>query len=108
MTRPGYSEFTVQAFIAWILLTFIAARLTRIITDDHWPPSQWFRDAVQSRFGLDSPWFTLFTCPWCIGTYLTAPVFANAWYYLDIPYPLIQYGAACMVVGMIGSRFGDD
>lgn len=96
-----------SAFLIFILLSLCSYRATRLITTDQFPPAQWLRDGVEARFGRDSGWDILFHCSWCIGFWLTLAVFSWAWYFIDIPYPLLQAVAGSTVVGYLGSKEND-
>lgn len=85
----------------FILLSLVSYRATRLLTQDEWPPVDWFRNAVQDRTGADSAWMTLITCAWCAGTYITAGVFLLD-YYLHIPTLILTMVAAMCVVGLVG------
>lgn len=89
----------------WVLLSLTAFRLQRIVTADDWPPSEWFRESVKERFGEDSSWYKLFTCPWCWGTWMTLGVFSIAAQVISVPNPLLQSIAGCAVVGILGSTY---
>lgn len=87
-----------QAFLLFFLLSLACYGIQRVITTDDWPPSEWFRQSVTTRFGRDSGWAIFFECSFCIGFWLSAAVFAWAWYLIDIPYPVIQLFASRAVV----------
>ncbi len=62
--------------LRFVLVVLAAYRVTRAVTYDEFPPSQWLRRTVVMRFGTESSWFKLITCPWCIGFWIsTAAVF---------------------------------
>ena len=48
-----------------------AARLTRLVTKDHWPPMAWARRKYVEVTG-DSEWSVLATCPFCVAPYVVA------------------------------------
>ena len=54
------------------------ARLTRLITQDEFPPSVWLRikwdDATDG-----SSWNTLLHCHWCLSPWLVIPIGSWAW-----------------------------
>ena len=89
---------------AWpfVVLALASFRLQRIVTRDDWPPSEWFRGAVERRFGTESSWFTLVTCPWCFGFWVTAAVFAEHRFLDIVPVWAYAICAASAVVGLLG------
>lgn len=89
---------------AWefVVLALAAYRLHRIVTKDDWPPSEWFRDRIESRFGVSSSWFTLVTCSWCFGLWTVAVVFAEHRYLHVVPFWVYALLAAATVVGLVG------
>ena len=48
-----------------------AARLTRLVTKDHWPPMSWARRKYVEVTG-DSEWSVLAECPFCVAPYVVA------------------------------------
>jgi hypothetical protein len=61
--------YIVAAVVVGVLST---ARLTRLITEDTWPPVVWLRmkwDAITDH----GPWYDLVDCPWCAAPWLVAP-----------------------------------
>lgn len=48
-----------------------AARLTRLVTKDHWPPMSWARRKYVELTG-DSEWSVLAECPFCVAPYVVA------------------------------------
>ena len=48
-----------------------AARLTRLVTKDHWPPMAWARRKYVEVTG-DSEWSVLAECPFCVAPYVVA------------------------------------
>lgn len=57
--------------LAAVLVGILAsARLTRLLTEDTWPPSVWVR-IKWSEFTEDGPWEDLVTCPWCASPWIT-------------------------------------
>lgn len=89
----------------WVGLTLTLARVTRLVTDDHWPPSAMFRQYVKERTGVTSGWYTFITCPWCVSVWFAIPLYVWAWHLLA--YPLIAYVASTYVAGALGSRYAD-
>lgn len=87
----------------FILLTLAAYRLTRVIVEDQWPPTDWLRNKVDERFGKTSSWSTLVHCPWCAGVYVTFAVFAIDHYLWSPPFWLLAFVAATALVGYLGT-----
>lgn len=62
-----------------IVVAIAAARLTRLVVFDVYPPMQWLRDRFDDATG-DSLWNKLMHCHYCASPYCTAiiwaPVFA--------------------------------
>ena len=48
-----------------------AARLTRLVTKDHWPPMSWARRKYV-ELTADSEWSVLAECPFCVAPYVVA------------------------------------
>lgn len=87
----------------FVLLTLASYRLTRLLTTDAWPPVEWFRDYIERRFGPDSSWFTLVTCPWCAGVYITFAVYAVDHFLWNPPTWLLAFVASSALVGYLGT-----
>lgn len=96
-TRDRAYEFGV--------ITLAAYRLQRLVTTDDWPPSERFREIVAERFGPESAWYDLVTCPWCIGSWITFVTYAVARVLgrRRSPYPpaSLEALAAAALVGLI-------
>lgn len=61
--------YIIAAVLVGVLST---ARLTRLVTEDSWPPVVWLRvkwDAITDH----GPWYDLVDCPWCLAPWLVAP-----------------------------------
>lgn len=50
--------------------TLASARLTRLLTQDTWPPSVWVR-TKWAEITDDGPWYDLVDCPWCAAPWIT-------------------------------------
>lgn len=87
----------------WALMVLATFRLTRLITTDEWPPTNWLREKVEDRFGKDSSWVTLITCPWCCSVYVGFAVFAIDHYLWRPPFWLLAFVAATALVGYLGT-----
>jgi hypothetical protein len=65
----------------WIAVAIIAigsaARLTRLVVHDDFPPMRWFRDWVLDKFE-PSPWTLLVICPFCVSFWITLVIFGLA------------------------------
>ena len=48
-----------------------AARLTRLVTKDHWPPMSWARRKYV-ELTKDTEWSVLAECPFCVAPYVVA------------------------------------
>lgn len=78
--NPTLDPFTIV--VAAIVATLSAARITRLFTQDVYPPvarlRAWWEDRVErSRF--DDEWATLATCPYCAGFWVSGLVAGTAW-----------------------------
>lgn len=71
----GYDWAVLVA--AFVVAVVSAARLTRLVVDDHWPPMVWFRGVWDRAWG-NSPWVTLVECPFCVAPYFAAAIVAWA------------------------------
>lgn len=82
-----------------VLLTLAAARVTRLLVADAFPP------VAQARawFGARGDWQDyLSKCPWCMGVWVAGAFTfgAEAWYGLPAPllvWPTVAYGAGLLV-----------
>lgn len=65
-----------QAVLAVVIGVVGAARLTRVLTIDDYPPAiairMWWQKVTR-----DGPWAKLVTCPWCAGPWLTLLMVAS-------------------------------
>jgi hypothetical protein len=66
---------TLQILAAVVVGVVSVARLTRLLTQDTYPPAAWVR-AKWSALTNDGPWSDLVTCPYCAAPYITAAVLA--------------------------------
>jgi hypothetical protein len=58
-----------------------AARLTRLLVNDSFPPLVWARmkwDDLTADDGKDGKWTALLHCPWCAAPYISAIILAWA------------------------------
>lgn len=82
-----------------------AARLTRLLTQDSFPPAAWLR-RKWDELTDDGEWSTLAHCHWCMGPWMVVPV--GAWALLsDLHFSWWLFNgwlAAGYVVSMIVER----
>jgi hypothetical protein len=73
------------------------ARITRFgNTDDL---ASGLRQAVLSRYGPDSNWYTLLVCPWCLSVWVAAAVIPLAWIFGE--YGVFQIPAAALTASYL-------
>ena len=61
-----------MTWLAIVVGLLAAARLTRVVTDDDWPPAAWARRTAIRR--LPAGWGDGVVCPYCVGFWTTALV----------------------------------
>ncbi len=71
-------------WVAGVLIAVIgAARLTRLVVHDEWPPTTWIRQRwlylTSDEHGDPGPWSKLATCHWCFGPWAFALALGTAW-----------------------------
>lgn len=93
-------ETSLHPVFVFILLTLAAYRLQRIVTADTWPPSAWFRDWVDDRFGPTSSWSEFFHCPHCLGFWTSLAVFAEHFLLGAVPIEVYMAIAAAGVISL--------
>lgn len=101
----NYFDYLLAALVG----TLSAARITRLITWDKFPPAMWVRD-MWDRITNENDWALLFHCPWCMGFWVSVAVLAagewsdyNRWWWLvNVAFGL-SYVAAFIV-----THDGDD
>jgi len=68
--------------LTWAAAALVAvlavARLTKLLTEDTWPPAAWLRGKWVDRFN-DSSWAELFICPFCMAPWVAVLVLATGW-----------------------------
>lgn len=74
---------TAMAGTLTLVLAFTAAvlsvgRLTRLVTQDTWPPVAWWRTKWDD-WTEDSGWNDLFHCPFCLAPWIAAVILAWGW-----------------------------
>lgn len=71
-----------SAVLPWLAIVVAAlsiARLTRLITQDIYPPVAWLR-AKWAGLTHDGEWAELVTCPFCAAPYIAAVILAWGWF----------------------------
>ena len=64
---------------AGLITIWSSARITRLITADHYPPSMWLRMRWH-KWTKDNDWSILFDCPYCFAVWASG--FVLLWGYL--------------------------
>lgn len=72
--------------VAALLVTVAAARLTRLITQDVYPPAAWLR-ARWDDATSESDWNDLLHCHWCLAPWVVLPLQAVAYFALGSALP---------------------
>lgn len=94
-----------QILLAVVIAVIGAARLTRLVTHDSFPPIVWLRMKYEDHVPED--WGTLVHCPWCMGPWMMliamllflptvlVPWFAFVWWFfygwMALSYLVSQY-----------------
>jgi hypothetical protein len=98
---PHTSFQIVAAVVVGVLA---AARLTRLICFDSYPPSAWLRDRWR-KWTKDGKWAGLVDCPYCAAPYCAAAVLAAGevsdyayWWWIFCGWLAGSYLAAIVVV----------
>jgi hypothetical protein len=94
----------VEYILAVLVGTLSAARITRLLTWDKFPPTVYLR-AFWDRVTNDGPYALLFHCPWCMSFWVTGAVaawgyfteFNEAWWYVNAVFGF-SYVAAWFVL----------
>lgn len=87
-----------------------AARLTRLVVVDDFPPVKRARDWFLERVGEESTLGDLIGCPWCAGWWISAAVVAARWRFPRLWDPVARALATSLVVGFAvveSERLGD-
>lgn len=97
-----YGQLIVAAAI---LVPLTVYRLTRIMVEDSWPPTEALRNWLERRTGRDSGWTTLATCPWCFSMWVSAVVVASIdrWF-LPLPLPVCWWLASSCIAAWIAQK----
>lgn len=83
--------------------TLAAARVTRLLTADHWPPVEALRNRWDSWTALTerrAGWTILLHCPWCLSPWITAAAGLSAvlshlawWWWAGAGWLALSYAA---------------
>ena len=67
--------------LTWVAATVVAvlsiARLTKLLTEDTWPPAAFLRNMWIGRF--QGAWGELFLCPFCMAPWVGVAVLTAGW-----------------------------
>lgn len=64
--------------IAFVVGSLSAGRITRLLTQDSFPPAVWLRVKWDDKTDGNS-WNVLMHCHWCLSVWVTAPIGLWAW-----------------------------
>jgi len=67
---------TATAFVIGVLAT---GRLARLIVDDDWPITVWFREWYIDRLTKGNGWSELVVCAFCVAPWIALPNLLLAW-----------------------------
>jgi hypothetical protein len=100
---------SIWEIVAAVLVGIIsAARLTRLFTQDTYPPVAWLRAKWEEKVG-GTGWEDLATCPYCASVWITLGI--GAWGYLtdfQLAWWLFNgWLAAAYLVAMVVVRDGE-
>jgi hypothetical protein len=94
----------VEYVLAAVVGTLSAARITRLITWDKFPPAVRVR-MIWDRLTNDGEWSLLFHCPWCMGFWVTGGVVLwgyftefDKWWWITNSIFGLSYVAAMVIV----------
>lgn len=97
---------------AFVLATLAAARLTRFVVHDDFPPMEYVRGTYRRLVGY-GPWEGLVTCPFCFAPYAAGGLLAlgigfdvwtpdlselASWWWIVVVWASMSYLAAMIVV----------
>jgi len=88
-----------QVLLAVVVAVIGAARLTRLITHDAFPPVVWFRMWWEDH--TPESWHLLVHCPWCMGPWMF--LVAIGTFFLTFLAPWLAYTWWIFYVWMAGS-----
>jgi len=67
--------------LAALLCVAASARLTRLLTQDMYPPAMWLRDRWDARTE-ESDWNLLLHCHWCLAPWVALPLVVASYFAL--------------------------
>jgi hypothetical protein len=97
----------------WVAVAIVtitsAARITRLVTWDKYPPVAWLRSKWRDLTN-DGPWSILLECPYCFSMYVAPAVLLWGWFTeFDTVWWLINGSLGAAYLAAIMVRFdGDD
>jgi len=74
----------IALLVAAAVVVMAAARLTRLVTQDSYPPAAWLR-ARWDDWTEESDWNVLLHCHWCFAPWVVLPLLVGAYFALDLP-----------------------
>lgn len=84
-----------------VLLCAAAARVTRLLVVDSFPPIEAAREAVLNRWPTSSWQGYLATCPWCLGAWVAGLLVVAADWRYDVPAPLLVWPTVAWAAGLL-------
>lgn len=69
---------TLITILAVVVGILSVGRITRLLTQDTFPPSVWLR-IKWDNLTNDGPWTILFHCHWCLAPWITIPIGLWGW-----------------------------
>jgi len=109
----------ISAWLLLVLLAFVSHRVTRLVTRDkvldvprdrlRW----WLEHRKEARTGRSTPqvWQSklayLVGCSWCAGIWVSGAVVGVTAWLGSVPYPLLMWGSAASLVGLISDHEPD-
>lgn len=98
----------------WIAIAVVSvmsiARITRLVTWDHFPPSMWIRNTYDQKIAKGGPWALLVFCGYCFSVWASALVVG--WGYLaDFNTPWFVFNgflAAAYAGAIVMTNDGDE
>lgn len=98
----------ITLLIAAAVITVAAARLTRLVTQDSYPPVAWVR-AKWDDLTEDSDWNILLHCHWCLAPWIVLPMMVLGYFALHghrpefHPWHLVWLFALWMALSYVAS-----
>lgn len=86
-----------------LILVLAGYRVTRFVTTDDMPLLAKIRDGAQKtlRRTLGDDWAEGLTCPWCVGTYVSAAAVAIGSQVTSLPVPVAWWLATASGIGIV-------